>query len=133
MKRSGLRSRPRPRPSIGRLPAQDFRKATVRGWCAADDCLNQPTDPHHVVYAQHLRRHGLPQWDVRDGLPLCRPCHEAHHNGSKRLPLTALTDSNLEFAFEQLGAYAWDYLNRRYTGADRRLDALLAAVEERAA
>lgn len=132
MKRSGLRSRPRPRPSIERLPAQDFRRATVRGWCAADDCLNQATDPHHVIYAQHLRRMNLPLWDPRCGLPLCRPCHEAHHNGSQRLPLSALTDANLEFAFEQLAAYAYDYLRRRYTGSDERLDALLA-VEERAA
>lgn len=133
MKRTGLRSRPRRKPSIERVLARDFRAAVfAKGSCL---CGASPTDPHHVVYQQHLRGEH-PLWDPRDGVPLCRPCHEAHHNGSRRVPCSRLPDEALEFAFEVLGAYASDYLTRRYAdvGKDGRVAVLLeAAWEGRAA
>lgn len=131
MKRSGLRSRPKRHPTIERILARDFRRATVKGYCAAG-CGMAATDAHHVVYEQELRKRGLPRWDARDGLPVCRTCHEAHHNGSKRLPLHLLPTVSLEFAFEQLGAYAYDYLRRRYSGDDERLETFLDLCQEAA-
>jgi hypothetical protein len=134
VKRTGLRSRPKRKPSIERVLARDFRAAVLaKGPCLM--CCARATDPHHVVYQQHLRGEH-PLWDPRDGVPLCRHCHEAHHNGSRRIPCVKLPDAALEFAFRVLGAYASDYLARRYAdvGKDGRVDILLeAAWEGRAA
>jgi hypothetical protein len=69
-------------------------------------------DAHHVVYKQHLPVEL--RWDPRNALPVCDDCHERHHNASRRIPLSALTAQNLEFAREVLGAAAGDYLERRY-------------------
>jgi hypothetical protein len=130
MKRKGLRSRPKPHPSVERVLARDFRKAVLRGPCLA--CGASPDDPHHVVYQQHLRERTLPLWDWRDGVPLCRRCHDAHHNRSRPLCCSLLPDAALEFAFEHLGAYASDYLSRRYAdvGKDGRVSILLKRAWE---
>lgn len=130
MKRTGLRSRPKRKPSIERVLARDFRAAVLaKGPCI---CGARPIDPHHVCYQQHLRAGGHPLWDPRDGMPLCRSCHDSHHNGSRRIPCSRLPDEALEFAFEILGAYASDYLARRYAdvGSDGRVAVLLEASWE---
>ena len=132
MKRSGLRSRPKPHTSIELVLARDFRKAIVKGYCAAPWCREGATDAHHIVYEQELRKCCLPRWDRRDGIALCRPCHDAHHNASRRIPLSALPDQALEFAFEQLGPRAYDYLKRRYSGHDPRMEWFLEQTEEAA-
>jgi 5-methylcytosine-specific restriction endonuclease McrA len=49
---------------------------------------------HHVLYAQHVRvacrsldlDYETWRWDVRNLMPLCMRCHQAHHTG-RRLPL----------------------------------------------
>lgn len=57
-------------------------------------------------------------------------CHAAHHNRSHPYELRWLPDSAYEFAAEVLGpGRAYEYLRRRYTGPDVRLDALLAQSE----
>lgn len=84
---------------------------------------------HHVVYRQHVRREGGDIYDPRNALRLCVSCHSSHHRrGSKIVPLAALRDENYEFAFELLGAAAFDYLRRRYSGDDVRLHRWLARV-----
>lgn len=83
---------------------------------------------HHVVYAQHVRRERGDTYDPRDSLTLCLECHVSYHKGGPlRLPLNLLRDENFEFARELFGpGAAYEYLRRRYGGADPRLDALLA-------
>lgn len=123
----GLRSRPRPKPSIERVLARDFRDAVLaKGSCRM--CGGRPDDPHHVVYQQHLRYDGHPLWDPRDGIPLCRRCHDAHHNGSNRIPVGKLAVENFEFAFEHLGEYAYDYLQRRYVDPEHLLETYRSAA-----
>jgi 5-methylcytosine-specific restriction endonuclease McrA len=71
-----------------------------------------PAKAHHVIYRQHLPVDK--EWDPRNAMPVCNPCHERHHNASRRIPLTALSEENLEFASEVLGEAAEYYLARRY-------------------
>lgn len=60
---------------------------------------------HHIVYAQHLRRENAPSWDPRNCLPICFDCHGAHHNASRRIPVTCLHNEAFEFA-EEFG-FSW--------------------------
>jgi hypothetical protein len=74
---------------------------------------------HHVVYEQHVRKHGGDSWDPDNGLTLCLSCHSKHHNGTdKHVPIAVLRPENLAFAFALLGDYAADYFFRYYH-ADR--------------
>jgi hypothetical protein len=88
---------------------------------------------HHVVYEAELRRRGLPKYDYANLMALDFDCHLSHHNGSQRIPLSLLSDENLDYAFNILGAYAYDWLGRRYAGTDPRLDERLRQIEEEAA
>jgi 5-methylcytosine-specific restriction endonuclease McrA len=66
--------------------------------CAACGKFHWRTDghrAHHVIYRQHLPVDK--EWDPRNAMPVCNPCHERHHNASRRIPLTALSEENLEF------------------------------------
>lgn len=89
---------------------------------------------HHVVDRQELRHRGLKEWDTRNALRLCPlyvpgSCHTGQTNALNRVELVNLTDDNVEYAFEILGAYAFDYLHRHYAGEDPRLDRALREAE----
>lgn len=104
---------------------------------------------HHVVYRQEIRRvvrddhHMAPGYlaggppdvtreltllaDQRNLVPVGPKCHAAHHNRDRPLAIRLLPDCAFEFAEELLGAgRAYEYLSRRYSGRDPRLDVLLA-------
>lgn len=90
--------------------------------CAA--CRRAPaTDPHHVIYAQHLKAHNLAGFldDLDNCLPLCRGCHDAHHYpgvNARRITRDALRPENLAFA-RRVGL-AW-LLRREYPTDERRV------------
>lgn len=119
-----------------------FRQSRKNLRCRA--CLRRrSTHTHHVVYEQELKRladqRGLIGKARRalifnrdNGFAICFDCHLAHHNAGRRIPLYLLSDANLNFAFRELGAYAYDYLRRRYAGEDERLGVHLKAVQEAA-
>jgi hypothetical protein len=93
-----------------------FREAArAQRCCQNPDCPNPrgKWDPHHVIYEQELRRRGLPIYEPRNALRLCRRCHQNHHR-TQPIPLTALKTCNLQYAREVLGNFYTDYLNRRY-------------------
>jgi hypothetical protein len=83
--------------------------------CQNPDCPHprRPWDAHHVVYEQELRRLGVPIWDPRNAMRLCKRCHHGHHH-LHPMPQSAITNANIEYALEVLGAYYVDYFNRRY-------------------
>jgi hypothetical protein len=88
-------------------------------------------EQHHVVYVQHVRAEGGNAGDPRDGLTLCTICHTRHHRRVAPVRLSALRDETFEFARELLGGpKAYEYLRRRYAGADPRLEALLNEEED---
>jgi hypothetical protein len=58
---------------------------------------------HHVVPLRVLRSLGASlgvQFDVRNGMSLCRGCHAAHEAGGARLKPEVLSAENVGFADE---------------------------------
>lgn len=87
-------------------------------------CGRQAAHLHHVVYQQHIDV--VARDDPRNLVPVAFTCHGAHHGRSRPLSLHMLPASAFAFASEQLGAgYAYEYLRRRYSGDDLRLERLL--------
>jgi hypothetical protein len=82
--------------------------------CAAPDCPSRAVHFHHVVYRQHIRGVGGDVDDPRAVMPLCFSCHGDHHARCRVLPRSCLPAAAVEFAHEVLGAWADDYLARRY-------------------
>jgi cytochrome c553 len=113
------------------LAHRAFVEAARRQRCCAM-CGKAGSDwhPHHVVYEQHLVAAGQPRWDPRNAMRVCVECHASHHNRSRVIPLSKLTDTHIEYAFEALGASAAYYLSKRYDGEDPRLDVWLERTEE---
>lgn len=98
-------------------------------------CGRRAAQLHHVIYQQELRRIARAAGtsaraliaDPRNLVPVAFDCHGQHHAAARRLELWRLPDSVFEFAREVLGAgRAYEWLRRRYAGADPRLDALVA-------
>lgn len=98
----------------------------IIGRCKAPGCTRRAVHLHHVVYKQEVGRRGGDTDAAANYLPLCFQCHGDHHGGNDKLPLRVLPDEAIEWAFDLLGAYAYDYLRRKYTGWDARLDDELA-------
>lgn len=131
MKRSQLRRKPRRQENEAeRISHELFREAARKQRCC-QMCgkAGQDWHPHHVVYAQHLRRAGQPIYDTRNAMRLCVECHASHHNRSKVIPLVKLTLAHIEYAFQTLGASAFSYLGQRYGGEDPRLEETQARFE----
>lgn len=87
-------------------------------------------EAHHVVEKDYLKRMGRDPWDPRNALRLLTRVHVAHTSAMERVPACCLTDANIEFAFEMLGAGAHFYLRRHYPGYDPRIELALADAEE---
>lgn len=59
-------------------------------------CGARPSQGHHVITQQALRRHAADRdmdaqrllWDRRNRVPVCAICHHAHHAWTRRLPLS---------------------------------------------
>jgi hypothetical protein len=94
---------------------------------------------HHVVDKATLGTHcgldGDDLYDTRNALRLCegletKRCHMQFENRRVTITTAMLTDDNIEYAFEKLGAYAADYLRREYddSAADPRIERKLAAT-----
>lgn len=147
--KKGLSSKPKaePTPQTAKLPPLpklhskakvartdhgSFRYAVLlknKGRCVVPTCRRPATDPHHVVYKQHIPE-GHDKNDARDGVPLCHQHHWMHHYGgfNGKLPLGALLPENLEFAREVLGESAEDYIAKHYASDDEwaRRQAMIA-------
>lgn len=99
------------------------RPKASRGWRAqvfamhgraCRSCQQPAVHAHHAITQQalvdHLRArlqddHALKLIlsDPRNGMPLCKPCHDAHHHpavNDGRIPFSALKPCHLEFAAE---------------------------------
>lgn len=114
-------------------PAHDFHEAAaLQGLCQNSACGRSTYvwDAHHVVEKKYLKKHGLPLFDPRNALRLCESCHSRHTTASQRIPMESLRDENIDYAFEILGAYAYDYLHRYYDGTDGRVQASLDILAE---
>lgn len=52
---------------------------------------------HHIILQQHCRRHDVPLWDVRNGVPLTKRRHEGHHSRHEPIQRAELPDEIYEF------------------------------------
>jgi hypothetical protein len=77
-------------------------------------CGQPAAHHHHVVYAQHVRKHGGDVTDPRNFLPLCVRCHALHHGRVNVIQRSQLSAVHELFAAELMGDYASDYLDRYY-------------------
>lgn len=100
--------------------ARDFDPKTGKNW-----------EAHHVVEARELKARGLNHllWDERNALRLRPDVHRRHTNRMEPVPLRCLTQDNIDFAFEVMGASAKDYLERLYTGTDARVQRAFEVYE----
>lgn len=111
--------------------------------CANPDCASSGHfHAHHVVDKAlltnrcHLK--GKQLYDTRNALRLCEGldgnrCHMQFENRMLVIRTRWLTDDNIEYAFEKLGLYAYDYLRNEYddvTDPDPRLAARLEAATD---
>jgi hypothetical protein len=117
------------------LKAGSRRRSTPKRWlnAKAKRCAlcgrRKGLTQHHVVYEQHVRKHGGDPFDPRDGLTVCLDEHNRHHDGSAwKIPVARLRPDNLQFALELLGDYAADYLARHYDGTPAEIQARLLTV-----
>lgn len=88
-------------------------------------------EAHHVVEARWLKGHGHRDklYDRRNAIRLTPDVHRRHTNRMEPIPLLALTDDNIEFAFEVMGVLALEYLTRLYTGTDARVQRAFEVAE----
>lgn len=118
-------------------PSSFWHEARFQRVCAVCHGVG-PFNAHHVVDKAELRKLGFPrsQWyDTRNALRLCegimtRRCHFQHENVRRLVKTSELLDQNIDYAFEALGAYAYDYLLREYddTEPDARIKLAFAGV-----
>lgn len=108
-------------------------EARSQGVCAVCG-KGGPFEAHHVLERQELSRRGLPEFDTRGALRLCKEavgnCHSRHTTATRRVKFSELTEENISYAFEALGPFAIDYLTRRYEVDDGRVEAALQRAEE---
>jgi 5-methylcytosine-specific restriction endonuclease McrA len=126
MKRSPLRRKRKPSKQPAELERMSAFKEAARahrgippefhhGCMACGDLLDGGWHAHHVVTQQHVRRADGDVWDPRNAMRLCTPCHDAHHNRTRPIPLSAVPESAFEFADELLGRDGADaYWDRFY-------------------
>lgn len=95
---------------------------------------------HHVVDKQTLKAYGVTgnrQYDTRNALRLCQTfadaarCHFSHENRLRIVKTSELLDANIEYAFEVLKVYAYDFLRQEYDDSepDERIVRHLATLE----
>lgn len=93
-------------------------EARYQGRCQHPACKtpNAAWQPHHVIYAQHIREiNAAVEYDTRDAMRLCLRCHGRQHNRKAPVPTTAIRCETIEFAVELMGAgRALGYFERYY-------------------
>lgn len=110
-------------------PRSFHNEAAWQGRCAVCGRDDGHWHAHHVVYQQHLRALGLPEYDTRGALRLCirdpagranGDCHFAHHHGQRRVKASELTVDNLAHLLWAHGGLdgAAAYLARYYDAPD---------------
>lgn len=55
---------------------------------------------HHIVPRQQCRKHGAPEWDARNGVPITKRRHERHHSRIEPIHRSELPLEVFEFLAE---------------------------------
>lgn len=113
------------------MSREGFRETARLQRCCAVCGTMGAWQAHHVVSRQQLKKagEGWREWDERNALRLCvvpvsegSNCHYQHENAVRRVRVSELTQENIDFAFEALGDFAFDYLQRYYRCDDESLE-----------
>lgn len=108
-----------------------WNEARFQRACAVCGTTRGTWDAHHVVYKQTLRDlYGLRDdglYDSANALRLCNLHHSRHHQRSRPVKTTELTELSIRYAFHVMGAYAADWLRAYYD--DSEPDARIVKLE----
>ena len=110
--------------------AWEQRACAVSGGSDAGKDGRKNWEAHHVVEKRWLKANFKFLWDPRNALRLAPRVHSRHTSRMKPVPLSCLTDENIEYAFEVMGSSAYDYLTRLYDGEDERVERAGREAEE---
>lgn len=103
--------------------SRDSRGRRVCPVCETPEHKANPLEAHHVTSQELIRKHvralRLParqasemlarlRWDKRNGLPVCRRCHDLHTRAISRIPLRLVTPKARQFARELVAEYLLD-------------------------
>jgi len=80
---------------------------------AAGDAVR--SQGHHIVSRQECRKHGAPEWDARNGVPVTKRRHERHHSRVEPIHRSELPEEI--FAFLTDYPRLWPYFTRTYPEA----------------
>lgn len=97
--RKPLGRRRRRRAEVDRDAAAAWAAAVKSRPCVI--CADPVVDAHHVIYQQLLKRLARSRaiqpdhllWDLRNGLPVCRHHHAAHHAARDSIPLSVVLEN----------------------------------------
>lgn len=122
------RSRPKPRrtdlESSAAWHAAVLHKRDAALWSAEDYPLLVEGDKplhlrpkphlqaHHIVTQQECRKHNVPLWDSRNGVPVTVRRHERHHTRVEPIHRSELPDEIYSFLADY--PVLWTYFNRVY-------------------
>ena len=67
---------------------------------------------HHIISRQECRKHGVPEWDARNGVPVTKRRHERHHSRVEPITRCELPDEIYSFLADY--PVLWRYFNRMY-------------------
>lgn len=67
---------------------------------------------HHIIPRQQCRKHGVPEWDSRNGVPVTKRRHERHHSRVEPIHRSELPDEVYDFLAEF--PVLWRYFDRMY-------------------
>lgn len=89
-------------------------------WTAEDYPAVVGTEPlqlqaHHIVPRQQCRKHGAPEWDTRNGMPVTKRRHERHHSRVEPIHRTELPDEVFLFLADYPALQPW--FDRTYPSA----------------
>lgn len=97
--------------------------------CCAVTGSTKEFEAHHVVEKRWLKANGFPLWDRRNALRLHPDVHGAHTSRMKKIPMSALREENIDYAFEIMGDRAMNYLPENYEGSHPHFEALASERE----
>ncbi|GAC1529979.1 MAG: hypothetical protein NVS3B1_22050 [Marmoricola sp.] len=108
-------------------PSSFHAEARYQGVCAVTGKGGE-FEAHHVIYQQHLRRLGVPEYDTRNALRVGPGVHDQHHNRKRPIRTKEVLSVNIGYAVDVMGALsAVEYFRRYYDDTfdpDPRLEIL---------
>lgn len=125
--KASLKTKPKRRTEAQVLDAKAWRgavlsKRTAVLWTAEDypviaEGKMPRLHPHHIVTRAECKKHGVTEWDVRNGVPVSERRHARHHSRHEPIHLSELPDEVYGFLADYPALKP--YFDRTYFGGGR--------------